>query len=186
MLKEQGDMDLIRKIINKKDFESQKLLYEKYKKMINDYIVYKYPSDVQNIDDDISEIMTKIFMKLDSYDETKSKFKSWVITITNNYMIDKWRKNKTNDIHSFTSTFTQEINNKFNPQENNYESVDSLDYVSTLLDPNDYKLLKMKYFEGYNYSEIGVEFNVSSSTVSNRINYVKTKLKKNNLEIVLD
>ena len=38
----------------------------------------------------------------------------------------------------------------------------------------------MKYIGGYSHCEIGKEFNLTSSTVSNRINYIKTKLKKKN------
>jgi DNA-directed RNA polymerase specialized sigma24 family protein len=41
----------------------------------------------------------------------------------------------------------------------------------------DCAFLNMKYSLGYNYDEIGTEFNISSNTVSNRVNYLKTKAK---------
>jgi DNA-directed RNA polymerase specialized sigma24 family protein len=44
----------------------------------------------------------------------------------------------------------------------------------------------MKYLQGYDYNEIGKEFNVSSSTVSNKVNYIKTKLKKQNADLIED
>ena len=42
-------------------------------------------------------------------------------------------------------------------------------------------MLQMKYIDGFNYKEIGEKFNITSSTVSNKINYIKTILKKNNI-----
>jgi DNA-directed RNA polymerase specialized sigma24 family protein len=42
----------------------------------------------------------------------------------------------------------------------------------------------MKYVQGYNYCEIGKEFNTTSSTISNKVNYIKTKLKKEFSEIM--
>jgi DNA-directed RNA polymerase specialized sigma24 family protein len=43
----------------------------------------------------------------------------------------------------------------------------------------------MKYVQGYDYNEIGKEFNLTSSTISNKVNYIKTKLKKDK-EIILE
>ena len=65
-----------------------------------------------------------------------------------------------------------------------FENCNTVCYISSQISPNDFNLLNMKYAQGYNYCEIGKEFNVTSSTVSNRINYIKTKLKKQNGNIL--
>jgi RNA polymerase sigma factor (sigma-70 family) len=65
-----------------------------------------------------------------------------------------------------------------------FENNSSISYISTQISPQDFTLLDMKYVQGYDYCEIGKEFNVTSSTISNRVNYIKTKLKKNNPEII--
>jgi len=65
-----------------------------------------------------------------------------------------------------------------------FENCNTVCYISSQISPNDFNLLNMKYAQGYNYCEIGKEFNVTSSTVSNRINYIKTKLKKQNSNIL--
>jgi DNA-directed RNA polymerase specialized sigma24 family protein len=36
----------------------------------------------------------------------------------------------------------------------------------------------MKYGEGYDYKDMEKEMGVSSTTISNRVNYVKSKLKR--------
>ncbi len=189
---------------------AQEKLYNKYKKIVKNYLSCKY-SSYYDLEDDVSEIMIKIFMNLKSFDETKSKFNSWVISIAKNYMIDKWRSNSCNaTLVSGTGTYTITTDCLYNMSTNTsgfisgsnsisftnnccfttsstaFETTNSINYLSTQLSPQDFTMLDMKYIQGYDYNEIGKEFNVTSSTISNRVNYIKTKLKKNNTEIIYD
>jgi len=77
-------------------------------------------------------------------------------------------------------------NNTFTSSNNSFENCSAINYISTQISPTDFTLLDMKYVQGYDYNEIGKEFNVTSSTISNRVNYIKTKLKKNYSEIIYD
>lgn len=65
-----------------------------------------------------------------------------------------------------------------------FENCNTISYLLSQISPVDYGLLNMKYIQGYSHCEIGKEFNLTSSTVSNRINYIKTKLKKQNADIL--
>lgn len=67
-----------------------------------------------------------------------------------------------------------------------FENCSSVNYITSQLSPAEFTLLDMKYLQGYDYNEIGKEFNVSSSTVSNKVNYIKTKLKKQNADLIED
>ena len=67
-----------------------------------------------------------------------------------------------------------------------FENANAVNFISTQLSPADFTLLDMKYVQGYDYKEIGSEFQLTSSTVSNKINYIKTKLKKKLPEDVFD
>jgi len=78
---------------------------------------------------------------------------------------------------SNSASFTTSNNSEF-------ENCDAINYISSQISPTDYGLLNMKYVQGYSHCEIGKEFNLTSSTVSNRINYIKTKLKKQNADIL--
>lgn len=191
---------------------AQEVLYEKYKKSVRNFLKNKY-SVYYDLDDDVSEIIIKVFMNLDKYDSTKSKFRSWVFSIAKNHMIDKWR----NDPNAITSTsgtitYSSSCDINYEPSGNSFstsssgtitgnasvfttsncsadfdfENCSSINFISAQLTPQDYTLLNMKYVQGYNYCEIGSEFNLTSSTVSNRVNYIKTKLKKNNPEIIYE
>jgi len=191
--------------------QAQEILYDKYKKSVKNFLISKY-SLYYDIDDDVSEIMIKIFINLEKYDEIKSKFKSWVFSIAKNHVIDKWRTNTiaigggtsynytismdseeysndgyitlsdtsgliVNDGSSFTTSSCDNLD---------FDNCSSINYITTQLTATDYTLLDMKYVQGYDYNEIGMEFNLTSTTISNRVNYIKTKLKKNNPEIIYE
>ena len=188
------------------NLEAEGILYEKYKKIITDFLGKKY-SLFNDIEDDVAEILIKIFMNLSTYDKTKSRFKSWVFNIAKNHIIDKWRSNGTISLTGSNTTCTIStedalLNNCIttstamigncgtftttNCAGIEFENCSSINHISNQITPQDFTLLDMKYVQGYNYTEIGSEFNVSSSTISNRVNYIKTKLKKDNPEIIYD
>jgi DNA-directed RNA polymerase specialized sigma24 family protein len=210
-MKEQEDISLIQNI-SEGSLEAQETLYNKYTKIVGDFIKKKY-SIYYDIDDDVSEIMIKVIMGIDSYDQTKAKFKSWVLSIAKNHMIDKWRCTSVAFTTSNCSgTFTVSTDNlvcaesvsgfitstntcgmvdgntfiSSNCADIEIDNCSSVNYITNQLSAVDATLLDMKYVQGYNYDEIGSEFNLTSSTVSNRVNYIKSKLKKNNSEIIYD
>lgn len=173
---------------------AQETIYNKYRKIVHDFIRSKY-KHVSNIDDDVSEIMIKVFLNLKNYDNTKSKFKSWVLSISKNYMVDKWRCNEVsfitysaaNSITNFSESDDNDVKNGYYSSSTiDFENSNTINFISTRLSSEDYALLDMKYIQGYNYNEIGQEFNLTSSTVSNKVNYIKTKLKKNCGEIIIE
>lgn len=224
MINEQENISIIQNSLNGNQ-TAQKILYDKYKKIVRDYLKHKY-SNYSDLDDDVSEVIIKVFMNLATFDPAKSKFKSWVISIARNYMIDKWRCNQlqcggigtitlcsdpqytvtvgyngqvsSGDVFYNTGevTFTSSnagingfvaLNNTFTTCDGiNFENCSSLNYISQQMSTQDYTLLDMKYMQGYDYCEIGKEFNLSSDTVSNRVNYLKTKIKKSYIEELHD
>ncbi len=201
------DIKLVRDIING-DKQSEKIFYNKYSKIIKNFLIKKY-TFYNDIDDDVSEIMIKIFLNLKQYDASKSKLNVWIFSIVKNYLIDKWRCNNKShntqyvDVNYSEVEYNYEINNTFYDKKktstinvdyidnklynstinyddvyNSYENNEYINYITTLISPKDYAMLNMKYVYGFNYNEIGNEFQLTSTTVGNRVNYIKTKLKK--------
>lgn len=189
---EEEDEICIQNILKGKT-SSEKFLYEKYKKRVRNYLKNKYTEYI-DIDDDVSDIMVKIFLNINKYDNNKSSFNSWVFTIAKNHMIDKWKCNYTNttlsgnglqltksiDFFSDSSNSLYELNNDLTVNHTYFENDNYIHHLSKQISEFDYEMLNMKYIQGYNYNEIGLKYNITSSTVSNRINYIKSKLKKNN------
>ena len=166
------DIELINNILegNKK---SEELLYNKYKLIIYNELKYKY-GDYPYIEDDISEILTKIFNNLKSYNPELSQFNTWVHHIIKNYMIDKNRRTHINNFITLPSNYNHMYCDE------NFCKIDTdstLNYIKSNVPLNDYILLDMKYNMGFNYCEIGDEFNTTSSTISNKVNYIKHKIK---------
>ena len=193
------DIDLIQGIKNgNKKYEEK--LYDRYKEKLKEYLTYKYPFDTEH-DDNVSEILIKVFENIDTYDQSLGKFITWVYVIANHYMYDKGRKcmnqprrialDSFNDTLSFSSTFSSGDSDltvgttlNFTPKslsepDKEIENKDALDFISNKIGFKDFHLLSMKYEQGYDYNEMEKEMRVSSSTISNRVNYVKSKLKKN-------
>jgi len=174
--------------------KAQIKLYKYYKKTLEHFIKRKYPKNY-DFEDDVSEISLKIFEKLGTYDNTKSQFNTWVINVANNYMIDKSRKKKLVYVyHNEYGTFSNDIIENNNSRSINidydtlsiedscrpdisWENVDTLSHISRSGDMNTFTMINMKS-NGYNYSEIGNEFNISESQVSNKISHFKNKIKK--------
>lgn len=176
--------------------------YKYYKTKLSRILRKQYPNNGDH-EDDVSELMMKIFENLDRYDTSKSRFNTWVTNIVKNYMIDKSRKKKHIYVNfsAFTNNsdgldFSDELDkmgvvgvyyNSFNMNEpqssayNPYQSLeisDSINHIFNSVNNVEYSMLTLKYCEGYDYKEIGSEFNMKDSQVSNKINYTKTKLKK--------
>ena len=191
---EQDDTILIQNILDG-DKSAEGIFYAKYRKIVKDYITSKFTKyRTDDIDDLASVVMITVFENLSKYDREKSSVKSWILLITNHACIDNYRKNNRDKYsNDLTISFTDYSGSYFNcsctaqpvfqnnisySATNTFENNDTIDFISNQLSPTDFTLLNMKYVQGYNYNEIGSEFQLTSSTVSNKINYIKTKLKK--------
>ena len=58
------------------------------------------------------------------------------------------------------------------------ENKEALSFISNKIGIEDFHLLNMKYNEGYDYNEMEKEMKMSSNTISNRVSYVRSKLRK--------
>lgn len=172
--------------------EAEKELFDYTKSKIKEFLETKYPNE--NNEDDTSDIVIKIFEKIDKFNDKKSKYSTWIINVAKNHMIDKSRlfnnrvmfvttsNNVSLDSLNITNTHTGD--NKtytFTADSNSYldfENKDTIKSITSTFNGTDTSLLNMKYVSGYNYEEIGKEMNMNKSQVSNRVNYIKKKIKK--------
>ena len=98
MEKTEKDESIINKIING-DRKAEENLYNRYRKILTKFIVNKYPSNYDT-DDDVSDILIKVFTSIKNYDKNKSQFNTWVINVAQNHMIDKSRSSTFNVINN--------------------------------------------------------------------------------------
>lgn len=210
MIKEKTDIQLIEGVLDN-DTKSENELYDRYYTYIKNFLKKNYTL-YYDLEDEVSEILIKIFMGLNTYNPKKSSFSSWVCSIAKNHMVDKWRSNDvsyvltTNNSGNYITSSTSYVNESSTDtsfeiysdttinvntstecefiSNTEYETWNTISYVVSDLSTSDCTFLNMKYLYGYDYNEIGNEFNVSSNSVSNRVNYIKNKLKKSRADVM--
>ena len=95
-------MILIQNILNG-DQAAQEIFYNKYRKIIKNYLMCKYATQYfHNIDDWVSDVLIRVLYNLKKYNPEKSTFKTWVLAIAKNYLYDNLRK-KSNFISKMLS-----------------------------------------------------------------------------------
>ena len=181
------------KKVKKGNKVAEKKLFDYTKSKIKEFIDKKY--NTESSEDDTSDIVIKIFEKIDKFDNDKSKYSTWIINVAKNHMIDKSRLYCNNVFFYTTSTnsttldslditcsntgenktITFTSNNSF---VSDFENKDEIKELTHTMDSSDMSMLRMKYSSGYNYEEIATELNMDKKQVSNRVNYIKKKIKK--------
>lgn len=178
------DNILIEQIIKHNDHKASNKLYNWYYREIKVFIKNRFVKlSEDDVDDLSSDAISKSFMKLATFDANKSSFKTWIHTIAENVVIDHAKKleNRVDKIHYHYLEDADQ--SKFDiPNAENYEETFSMkevvDYGTSSLDKNTSDMIKKKYVEGYSHDEIGDMYSLTSSTVSNKINYAKTKIRE--------
>lgn len=99
----------------------------------------------------------------------KYQIKGWFFTTIKNINIDNIRKDS-------RISFLNEYD--YIPDENNFENIILVEELVDKLPDIYKKIIKLKYFEGLNSSEIGKRLNISPSTVRSRISSSIKLLRK--------
>ena len=114
-------------------------------------------------------VFTKVLAKLDLYDEN-FEFKTWILTIAQNSVIDYWRK------ESKKETLTEnlaEVKNEFekSPEELLISKQQQQRIISTIasMDSNYRKILELRFFEEKSIKEIAENLNISVANTKVRI-----------------
>lgn len=132
----------------------------------------------ENLADEITvSVFSKVLAKLDLYDPN-FQFKTWVLTIAQNSIIDYWRK-KSRDNEDSTDNFDN-IKNHFarSPEELLISEEDQKQILTIIetLDSNYQDIIKLRFFEEKSIKEIALELNISVANTKVRIMRAKKVL----------
>lgn len=181
---QQEDNLLIEQIIKNNDQKASNKLYENYYREVRSFIKNKFSKlSSDDIDDLSSDAITKSFISLTTYDPRKSSFKTWIYTIAENVVINFHNKleNRIDKVHYHYLEDADKQNFDI-PLTDNYEDTysakETINYLVANLDDQTHDMIRKKYVEGYTHTEIGQIYSLTSSTVSNKINYAKSKLNE--------
>lgn len=183
--KDLEDIVVIQNIING-DKNSEILLYNRYKKIVTKYVATKYSGNaITFMEDNVSDIMVKVFLNLRKFDIKRSNFKNWVLNIAKNHMIDNWRlsKNPTVSIDNYMygdpSFSNKSVESNYSSSaSSSFENLNFINYISTKISDDEFNLINLKYIQGYSYKEMGKHLGTSATTALNKTNYIMGKLRK--------
>lgn len=178
------DLELILAILNSNNTKANNELYGFYTDEIKKHIKKKFKLTEEDAEDLTADTLVKMLSNLSLYEQAKSNFRTWVITIAENIVINH-KKKLSNTVQHFVYTHIEDIDkNKFIeiPSQDSFEEKfsvnNTLNYITSTLDEDSSAMLHKKYVEGQTHKEIGAHYSLTSSTVSNKINYIKTKMRK--------
>lgn len=148
-------------------------IYSELKSKIEAFICYKVNGDKLLAEDLTQEVFIKVLNGIDAFDSDKSSIHTWVFNITNNHLIDYWRKKKmdTMSISNYVNedgNETLQIADVVNAIENS-EVKEMIGMAISQL-PKTYKRIGNLFFNhNYSYEEISNIMGIPLGTVKGKI-----------------
>ena len=172
-----NDFELVRQYLETQNSSYFSLIYSRY----SDKVFAKCISllkDETLAADALQDIFTKIFLNLAKFNE-KSKFSTWIYSITYNYCIDVIRKRKKHQ-----KLFADDIDNQKEvieeiPDNSLLEiEIQKLKIIMDRIPGSDKAILMMKYQDGMKIKEMGVALGKTESAIKMKIKRAKHKVLK--------
>lgn len=176
-------LDLIEKAKNK-DQKSQTKLVNKFWVSVFSFVMKKVKNETE-ADEITVNVFSKVLSKIDLYDPN-FQFKTWVLTIAQNTVIDYWRKKNRDSETSIE--YMEEFRNTLvkSPEELLISEEEDKEIIKVIesLEANYQEIINLIFFEEKSIKEISDILNISVSNAKVRIMRAKKVLKellKNNI-----
>ena len=128
--------------------------------------------------DAAQDIFLKIFLNLAKFNK-KSRFSTWVYSITYNYCIDYLRrKKKEKTILTDDENEKDPIDDEVDDKEILEMEIERLAYILTKIPEDDKNVLLMKYQADMSIKDISAAYNKSESAIKMKLKRAKTKVRK--------
>ncbi len=163
-------------LAKKKNQKSQTKLINSYWVDVFSFIMKKVQDE--NVADEITvSVFSKVLAKLDLYDPN-FQFKTWILTIAQNTVIDYWRK-KNRESEDATDSF-EGFKNQFarSPEELLISEEEQKQIITIIesLDSNYQDIIRLRFFEEKSIKEIAEELNLTVANAKVRIMRAKKVL----------
>lgn len=172
-----SDEEIVSEITRSQDPKLMDILYGRYANKVYRKCM-SFVKDTSIAEDLTHDIFIKVYLNLPSFKQ-KSKFSTWLYSITYNFCIDYLRKNKKEKLVSI-----EDYSGVVKDME--VESVDDLRHIAVnrlkkILEKvkvDEKAILLMKYRDNMSIKEIQEVFKISESAVKMRIKRAKEKVKR--------
>ncbi|MFL9837394.1 sigma-70 family RNA polymerase sigma factor [Flavobacterium sp. ST-75] len=150
--------------IYKKDSKAFTLLYDMYSKSLFG-VIYNLLKDKEESEDVLQDVFVKIWKNIDSYNESKGRFFTWILNIARNAAIDKLRsKGHNNSLKNLS------VDNFVNILDHNTSVTNKIDAIGIRefvkkLKPVCVRIIDLLFFRGYTQQEASEELAIPLGTV---------------------
>lgn len=166
--------------IYKKDDKAFTLLYDMYAKSLFG-VIFNLIKDKEEAEDVLQEVFVKIWKNLESYNESKGRFFTWILNIARNASIDRLRsKDFNNSQKNLSADNFVHILDDPSRLTNKIDTIGIQEFVKKLK-PKCIQLIDLLFFKGYTQQEVADELEIPLGTVKtqnrNCINELRNLLK---------
>ncbi|ESU28533.1 RNA polymerase sigma-70 factor [Flavobacterium limnosediminis JC2902] len=167
-------------LIYKKDDKAFTLLYDMYAKSLFG-VIYNLIRDKEEAEDVLQETFVKIWKNIETYNESKGRFYTWMLNIARNNAIDKLRsKNFNNNQKNLSVDNFVHVLEDPNKVSNKIDAIGIQEFVKKLK-PKCIQIIDLLFFKGYTQQEASDELEIPLGTVKtqnrNCINELRNLLK---------
>ncbi len=167
-------------LIYKKDEKAFTHIYDMYSKSLF-AVINVLMKNREEAEDVLQEVFVKIWKNIDSYNDSKGRFYTWILNIARNTTIDKLRsKNFNNSQKNLSADNFVHILEDSNKLVNLVDSIGIQEFVKKLK-PKCIQIIDLLFFKGYTQQEASDELAIPLGTVKtqnrNCINDLRIYLK---------
>lgn len=161
-------------LIKLENDEGLKLLVENYSGLIY-YIVSNIVEDQENIEECMNDIYMKIWKAINSYSKEKSKFTTWITTISRNSAIDYYKGKQ--GIHE---ELREEFVDKSSTEDEvvKRENSELLKVAINSLSSEEQQIFYRKYYYMQKTSQIAAELGLTERSIEGKLYRMRKKLQK--------
>jgi RNA polymerase sigma-70 factor (ECF subfamily) len=157
-------------LVYRKDERAFTHIYDMYSKslfsVINVLVSNREEADV------LQEVFVKIWKNIDSYNESKGRFYTWILNIARNTSIDKLRsKNFNNSQKNLSSDNFVHLLDDSNKLVDKVDTIGINEFVKKLK-PKCIQIIDLLFFKGYTQQEASEELEIPLGTVKHTIEIV--------------
>jgi len=151
-------------LILKKDDKAFTVLYDMYSKNLYG-VIYNLIRDKEESEDILQEVFVKIWKNIDSYNESKGRFFTWILNIARNTTIDKLRsKGFNNSQKNLSSDNFVHLLDDSNKLTHMIDTIGIQEFVKKLK-PKCIQIINLLFFQGYTQQEASEELEIPLGTV---------------------
>jgi RNA polymerase sigma-70 factor (ECF subfamily) len=151
-------------LIYKKEEKAFTHLYDMYSKSLF-AVINVLVKNREEAEDVLQDVFVKIWKNIDSYQESKGRFYTWILNIARNTSIDKLRsKNFNNSQKNLSSDNFVHLFDDSNKLVSKIDSIGIQEFVKKLK-PKCIQIIDLLFFKGYTQQEASDELEIPLGTV---------------------